>query len=173
MTDTTAETSEPLIDLPVAELTEEAFAPYGQVLKPEEDGLPYGPQDAALDLGNGTPRFYLMQLHGKPLRFDRITRHLRVTQCLASVGGGEWLVAVAPPENLDDPDAVPDLTRLKAFRIPGDRAIKLHTGTWHAGPYFSEREMAFFNLELSDTNVTDHHTCKLDKTFGKQFRFVA
>lgn len=172
MTATLTKTPGTSVDLPVSELTEEAFAPYGQVLKPEEDGLPYGPQDAELDLSAGTPRFYLMQLHGKPLVFDRITRHLRVTQCLASVGGGEWLVAVAPPEALDDPAAVPDLTRLKAFRVPGDRAVKLHAGTWHAGPYFAAPTMAFFNLELADTNVTDHHTCKLVERFGKQFRFV-
>lgn len=160
------------IDIRVEPLTEEAFAPYGTVLKPEEDGLPYGERDARLDLSQGTPRFYLMNLHGKPMAFDRITRHRRVTQCLASVGGGEWVMAVAPPDDVEIPDANPDLSRLKAFRIPGDRAVKLHVGTWHAGPYFEGDSMAFFNLELADTNVTDHHTCRLAATFGKAFRFV-
>jgi len=161
-----------LIDIAVEPLTEEAFAPYGQVLKPEEDGLPYGPQDAQLDLSRGIPRFYLMHLHGKPMEFDRITRHRQVTQCLASVGGGEWVMAVAPPDALEDPDAEPDLSRLKAFRIPGDRAVKLHVGTWHAGPYFAGDAMAFFNLELADTNIVDHHTCRLAASFGKKFRFL-
>lgn len=44
-------------------------------------------------------------------------------------------------------------------RIPPGNFIKLHAGTWHAGPLFEgEDSMAFYNLELSDTNVTDHNT---------------
>lgn len=44
------------------------------------------------------------------------------------------------------------------FRIPAGTFIKLHQGTWHAGPLFEEDSMAFYNLELSDTNVVDHNT---------------
>ncbi len=43
-------------------------------------------------------------------------------------------------------------------RIPAGTFIKLHQGTWHAGPLFEEDSMAFYNLELSDTNVVDHNT---------------
>lgn len=32
-------------------------------------------------------------------------------------------------------------------------------GLWHAGPFFDGVDgMDFYNLELSDTNVTDHNT---------------
>jgi hypothetical protein len=83
-----------------------------------------------------------------------------VTQCLGSLGGKEWLIAVAPPgttaRDLDD-DARPALEDIVAFRVPGDRAIKLHVATWHAGPHFVHDECLFFNLENLDTNRRDFH----------------
>jgi len=37
--------------------------------------------------------------------------------------------------------------------------VKLHQATWHAGPFFSDgQHMDFYNLELADTNVVDHHS---------------
>ena len=35
----------------------------------------------------------------------------------------------------------------------------MEKGLWHAGPFFDGVEkMDFYNLELSDTNVTDHNS---------------
>ena len=138
-------------------LTPAAFAPYGEVILPRDDGTPFGPTDARLELDRGTPRLYLMHLRDRQPAFDRITRHRSVTQCLAT-GGDPWLLAVCPPGSVDDPDATPDLARLAAFEITGAVAVKLHRGTWHAGPYFRQRDGNFFNLELSDTNEVDHHS---------------
>lgn len=151
----------PLNPLP---LSAQAFAPYGTVLAALEDGVEADTQDG-LDLSRGAPRFYVMRLHDKPGRFDHITRHRSVTQCLASVGGGTWWLAVAPPDGPDDDAARPDEHRLVAFEIPGDVAVRLHRGTWHAGPFFAPSEMGFFNLELADTNVVDHHTVGLSTPF--------
>ncbi len=157
-----------VIDLPVHELTAAAFAPYGQVIAASDDGVPFGPHEAQLDFDGGVPRFYIFSLQAKPLAFRHITRHQRVTQCLAAVGGGSWLVAVAPPSG-----SVPDPERIMAFRVPGSVAVKLHRGTWHAGPYFVGATMSFFNLELADTNQADHDSCMLDAVFGRSYRFAA
>lgn len=43
-----------------------------------------------------------------------------------------------------------------AFQIPGHCFIKLDVGTWHAGPYFDDQFVDFYNLELSDTNINDY-----------------
>lgn len=142
-------------------LTPESFAPYGHVIAATEDGVAFGAADASLELHRGTPRFYIMRLRDRTPVFDRITRHRAVTQCLASVGGAPWYIAVCPPDAVDEPAATPDVERLMAFAIPGDVAVKLHRGTWHAGPYFDEPVQSFFNLELSDTNQVDHHTVEI------------
>ena len=161
-----------IVDLPVAPLTPAAFAPYGTVMAALEDGVPFGPQDAQLDLARGTPRFYVMRLPGRGLVIRQITRHRQVTQALASVGGHEWLIAVAPPAQVDVADALPTLADIRAFRVPGDVAVMLHRGTWHAGPLFAGDEAAFFNLELADTNVVDHHTWRFADRGGVALRLL-
>lgn len=136
-------------------ITPESFRPYGQVIFASVDGKPFDCQDAQLNLQNGIPRFYIMRLHRRGRKFHQITRHVRCTQCLGSLAGKEWFIAVAPPNNKSDR---PILEEISAFQIPGNCFIKLEVGTWHAGPYFDRDFIDFYNLELSDTNVVDHFT---------------
>ena len=58
-------------------------------------------------------------------------------------------------------DARPRVEDIAAFRVPGDRLIKLHVGTWHAGPHFVHDECLFVNLENLDTNRRDFHAVPL------------
>ena len=158
--------------LPVRHLTAAAFAPYGQVLGPRRaEGQGVGhrappesdPTEARLVVTSGTPRLWLMHLPHVGLRFSRIARHRRVTQCLGALGGKEWLIAVAPPGDLAD-QARPALDDIVAFRVPGDLAVKLEVATWHAGPHFVHDECVFFNLENMDTNDRDFHAVELPVT---------
>jgi ureidoglycolate hydrolase len=155
--------------LEIRELTPEAFAAYGQVIAPLRTGgqgaeTSYDPEtspsEAGLVLHNGEPRLWIMHLPHVGLCFSRIARHRRVTQCLGSLGGKEWLIGVAPPGDLAD-DARPRIEDIVAFRVPGDRLIKLHVATWHAGPHFVHDEYQFINLENRDTNRRDFHAVPL------------
>jgi ureidoglycolate lyase len=160
-------------NLSVMELSPEAFAPYGTVIQPTEDGTAFGSQDAELQLGAGIPRFYAMRLPNRGLVVSHITRHRRVTQVLGSAGGRTWLLAVAPPPTEDVAEAKPALEDIRAFRIPGDAAVMLLRGAWHAGPLFEMPEASFFNLELSDTNIADHWSCDLAQCYGVVLRLAA
>jgi ureidoglycolate hydrolase len=153
--------------LPVQDISAQTFQPYGQLITATADGKPYDLEDAQLTLHNGIPRFYIMRLQHRGRQFHQITRHYQCTQCLGALSGKDWLIAVAPPS----PARMPDLARLAAFRIPGDCFIKLNLGTWHAGPYFDHAVVDFYNLELSDTNITDHETCNLLAHFDLEFTF--
>ena len=159
----------PVHMLDVRELTAEAFAPYGQVIMPLGTGgqgaeTHYDPEtsesEAKLVLSDGVPRLWIMHLPHVGLGFNRIARHRRVTQCLGSLGGKDWLIGVAPPGDLGD-DARPRLEDIVAFRITGDRIVKLHVATWHAGPHFVHDECRFLNLENLDTNRRDFHAVPL------------
>ncbi len=149
-------------------ITTEAFLPYGQLILPSEDGQAVDGSEAQLDLSQGTPRFYIMRLSHRGRRFHKITRHLKCTQCLGSLGGKSWFLAVCPPSE----ESEPNLDKMSTFEIPGDRFIKLEKGTWHAGPYFDEPVMDFYNLELSDTNVTDHFSHDFLLSHHLQFEIV-
>eukprot|EP00270_Netrium_digitus_P004002 TRINITY_DN14871_c0_g1_i1.p1 TRINITY_DN14871_c0_g1~~TRINITY_DN14871_c0_g1_i1.p1 ORF type:complete len:263 (-),score=39.74 TRINITY_DN14871_c0_g1_i1:204-992(-) len=173
------EVSTRIIELEALDISPENFSPFGQVLGPLEDGCLYGPQDFELDLSQGIPRFYIMRLKKRQLGFCNITHHASVTQCLGSVDGEPWFLGVAPPSIISEEEALqgatadrrepkrsaashfylpPRVEDVKVFRIGGSTLIKLHRGTWHAGPLFSKAAMDFANLELSDTNEVDH-TC--------------
>jgi len=159
----------PVRMLDLHELTDHGFAPYGQVIAPLRTGgqgaeTQYDPEtsasEAKLVLHHGEPRLWIMHLPHVGLGFSRIARHRRVTQCLGSLGGKEWLIAVAPPGDPSD-DARPRIEDIVAFRVPGDRLIKLHVGTWHAGPHFVHDDCQFINLENLDTNRRDFHAVPL------------
>lgn len=143
-------------------VTADNFRDYGQAIFPTEDGKPFDDTDAQLDLSQGTPRFYIMRLHDRGRQFEEIARHVRCTQCLGALGGQSWLIAVAPPSEGD----CPDLSQLRAFYIPAHGFIKLHAGTWHAGPYFEAETVDFYNLELSDTNECDRLTYNFQTQVG-------
>ena len=135
-------------------ITKSNFQPYGQLITPDHDGKTFDENDAVLNLQNGVPRFYIMHLSARGRTFTKITRHSLCTQCLGSLNGKDWMIAVCPPSSQSEPG----IDRLSAFRIPGNCFIKLEVGTWHAGPYFDHEAVDFYNLELSDTNIVDHFT---------------
>jgi ureidoglycolate hydrolase len=149
-------------------VTPENFRSYGQVIFASVDGKCFDAEDARLNLHNGIPRFYIMRLQHKGRKFRKITRHVECTQCLGSLEGKDWSIAVAPPSDGDEPS----LEDLAAFRIPGNCFIKLEVGTWHAGPYFDADFIDFYNLELSDTNVTDHFSHDFVKSHKLEFEII-
>ena len=124
--------------LDIRELTTEAFAPYGQVIAPLRTGgqgaeISLDPKAAAseakLVLGNGEPRLWIMHLPHVGLGFTRIARHRRVTQCLGSLGGKEWLIGVAPPGEL----AIMRVPASRTSPLSGYRAIAWSSSTLRLG----------------------------------------
>lgn len=98
-----------------------------------------------------------MRLRDRTLSFDRITHHANTTQCLGSVNGKTWYLGVIPSTIVDEDNYLPPAVEdARVFKVEGPRFLKLHRGTWHAGPLFTEPYMDFYNLELSNTNVSFH-----------------
>ncbi|MEL6221410.1 MAG: ureidoglycolate lyase [Cyanobacteria bacterium J06626_14] len=154
--------------IPAQSITAENFEPFGQVIFASGDGKAFDQTDAQLQLNQGTPRFYIMRLHHRGRIFSEITRHEKCTQCLGSLEGKPWLMAVAPPGDA----ARPQPSDIQAFQIPGNCFIKLNVGTWHAGPYFDGEQIDFYNLELSNTNIVDHDTCNLSDSYSLTFEII-
>ena len=162
-------TSQTVQQLQAEWVTPENFQRYGQVIVASQDGKLFDAEDAQLNLQNGTPRFYIMRLHKRGRKFHKITRHLQCTQCLGSLEGKDWLIAVCPPDNDVNEPALQDIV---AFRIPGNCFIKLNEGTWHAGPYFEHEFVDFYNLELANTNVVDHFSHDFLQTHHLEFEIL-
>ncbi|KAK9741497.1 hypothetical protein RND81_03G110400 [Saponaria officinalis] len=175
-----------VIKVKAIEANEESFKEYGQVIQASSDGDHFGPHDAQLHLSRGIPRFYIMSLQDRKLKFSTITHHANVTQCLGSIGGHTWYLGVAKPSivnrvNLDDLSkkivkspcghlyVPPNVEEVQVFRVTGAKFLKLNVGTWHAGPLFLPDTMDFYNLELTDTNEVDHTTHNFSKDNGVVF----
>ena len=130
------------------------FERFGTPILPVDDMTPAGPAEASLQFDGDNLRYYLMRLQSRPPVVGSMTRHLHATQCLGSADAQPWWLAVAEPtlnaEQLDH-------TTVQLVRVEAGEALKLHQGTWHAGPFFQTPTALFFNLELSDTNQKDHN----------------
>lgn len=159
-----------LIPLECEQISAHAFAPFGELIAPSEYGKHFGPEEAQLDLSAGHPRLYIMRAPYHGMEFSRITRHLRVTQCLGARNDRDWYIAVAAPGT---DMAAPEPGAIRAFHVPGDTAIKLHRGTWHAGPYFTWESIDFFNLEMVDTNQVDSDHVDLGAAHGIRYVLAA
>lgn len=188
-----------IVKVKAIEATPESFKDYGQVIQASPDGDQFGPHDAQLELSRGIPRFYIMHIKDRKLKFSKITHHASVTQCLGSIGGHVWYLGVAKPSIVDlyippSAEEVPDssanvvestrkiakspcghlyvppsVEEVQVFKITGPKFLKLNVGTWHAGPLFVPEAMDFYNLELSNTNEVDHTTHDFNKENGVQF----
>ncbi|KAG1659300.1 hypothetical protein FOA52_003656 [Chlamydomonas sp. UWO 241] len=160
------------IKLQAVKLTPETFAPFGQVIGATDDMKAFDSEDAQLELSRGTPRFYIMRLPRRGLTFSRITYHQQCTQCLGGLNPpGRWFMAVAAPSG--SVAAYPKQSDLTVFEVPHGTFIKMHMGTWHAGPLFHEADnMDFYNLELSDTNQVDHNTHDYMQASSTQFEVL-
>ena len=102
----------------------------------------------------------LLEQHFQDLARTVTTEHGKtLDEARGSVRRGIECVEVAcGASSLMQGSALEDIA---AFRVPGDRLIKLHVGTWHAGPHFVHDECLFVNLENLDTNRRDFHAVPL------------
>jgi ureidoglycolate lyase len=130
------------IELVVQELTPAAFAPYGVV---SNAGV-----TTKLDFG-GPVSLCEVLVEPRPLYVDFLARHVRTTQTYVPLGGRTSILVVAPPSDLSDPKALPDLTRVAAFALDGCRAVTLHQGTWHRTPMVDGHPAHFIVVDRLDT----------------------
>jgi len=134
-------------------LSECDFDRFGTAILPVDDMTPHSDRDAQLQFAGDNLRFYVMRLRRRPAVVGSMTRHLNASQCLGSADAQPWWIAVA------DPAIVPEhleISKVQLVKVMPGEGVKLHPGTWHDGPFFAADTALFFNLELSDTNLTDH-----------------
>lgn len=67
----------------------------------------------------------------RPMRVRWMERHAKHTQTFVPLGGRPFVIVVAPPNE----GTLPDLDRVRAFRIDGTQALMLKKDCWHDYPY--------------------------------------
>lgn len=146
------------MELKVEAISKEAFKVYGEIV--EGDEVP-------LDIV-GVPSVSILEAPERPLEVTAMARHCRTTQTFIALEGKDWIIAVAPPTRLDDPQALPDIQGLRAFRVKGNIGVHLARGTWHYGPLTLGSKAYFVNVEAKGTNEYDFDSKDLREKLGVQ-----
>jgi ureidoglycolate hydrolase len=136
-------------------LTEEAFAPFGQVI---------ARGDMVMEL-RGEEVFHLNVLHydRKPLVCDHLNRHHRATQALVALAGKPTLLVVAPPAY--DFSTTDHLPHIRAFICDGTAGVNLALGAWHWGPYPLADYVDLVNVQGKNFD-TDNEVAYLERDLG-------
>jgi ureidoglycolate hydrolase len=146
---------EALREVRIESLTDEAFAPFGQVIAVGERAPDFqaesGTEGWAVAFQAGRPLVMVLRTPYQGLRFSKLERHFGLTQTFLPLGGSPAVVAVAPPSA--DRAAVPDPEAVRAFLLDGTKGYALAPGTWHS--------LDRFPLYPPNTQwviITDHET---------------
>jgi ureidoglycolate lyase len=147
--------------LKIEPVTAEAFAPFGDLLPPRAPGE--GRLELVDELQNGRtsarPRLAIATVDAKPLPLTapKMERHVFSSQAFVPVDCESYLALVAPQAA----NGKPDLSRLRAFRIPGDTGINYRANTWHHPLSPLERTGRFAILTFIDGTDTDEEWADL------------
>ena len=154
--------------LQIEPMTAESFAPYGEVLEPKErpaTGRRFFPLDFRI---RGRARVDVIWQPFEGRRFRLLERHFAVTQAFVPLEGSPAVVAVAPPTDPEDRDAIPKPEEVRAFLIDPGKGYMYRTGTWHSlDRYLLAPPGASFvilNVDPNPTQVVDY-----GEFFGVEF----
>ena len=117
--------------LKIEPIDAEAFAPFGQLLLPPAPG---GRRQELIeelqnDRASARPRLSIATVEPKalPLTALKMERHVHSSQAFAPLDCASYLVMVAPHGE----GGMPDLQKVRAFRVPGDTGVNYKADTWH------------------------------------------
>lgn len=153
------------MNIPLQELTPEAFAPFGEVIQ-----MPARSQDAdgagwkwwgdlALLPADGVYAVGYLDLKPNPLAFDWAERHMQTVEMLIP-SGGDCVVYVGPADYPETPERLPELERFRAFRLSEGQAILLDKGVWHGAPLAIEKTLKVIVLLLEHTGSRDGYVVR-------------
>ena len=151
-----------MIRVRIEPVTSQAFAPFGELLPPGAPGE--GRQDLIEELRNGRasarPRLSIATVEPKalPLTAAKMERHVHSSQAFMPMDCASYLVMVAPPRS---GDGKPDLSRLRAFLVPGDTGINYRPDIWHHPLSPLERAGRFAILTFIDGTAGDEEWADL------------
>ena len=179
-----------ILQIEAEPLTADTFAPFGDVLEPRarrldnldlldlgyarmSDPVPDNRRadfdvleywgDVATISSDAMRLGYMRSKPGIPMQVSWFERHVKGTQAYIPLGGTASVYTVAPANDLDDPNALPDLAQARAFYLDGSRGINIKPGTWHWTPFAVDAAADFIlvvreKVADDDLNFVDLHT---------------
>ncbi len=150
------------ITLPCQPADDDAFAPYGRIVRRPENTvatLASGAVESwSLPFESGSPpQVMFNRYHDKGREFSVMEKHLQVTQCFFPLGGVPYIMVVGR-DRPDDHTFGPQ--QVKAFYIEGNHGVLLWRDVWHSLARFPVGadyiDLAFITDRHTQTEIEDH-----------------
>jgi ureidoglycolate lyase len=120
--------------LEVLELTQESFKEFGSVIAIESKT-----PDACEESFNWYEKYgafenmdmvsvNILECKKRDYKIDKLEVHKQTSEAVIPLGGEDTIAVFAPSGDLDE-------SKIKAFRIPGDKGVVLNVGVRHFIPY--------------------------------------
>jgi len=131
----------------------EEFKLYGEVLIPRSS--------IELDLNGGSPTIQMFSAPFREFTFEEMSRHINCSQAFIPLDGKDFIIAVSPPSDNNNPYAAPNIEDLKAFIVSGTYGISLHRGCWHTIPFPFCHKAQIATIQCRKTYEDDYDIKKL------------
>ena len=140
----------------VERLTEEAFAPFGEVLAAEGQRRSIDLYGSTIDVFSAgrvdsdvEVDIFMSRSSIREFRVHFLERHMLLAQMFVPLGGTPFIVVVGRPNAEEDENGIPLVSEIRSFFVPGDTAVTIHRGTWHEPPF----PLADDSLRLTTTHA--------------------
>jgi len=158
----------------VAPISDEAYAPYGQVFgsrpgHPDGRGFTGEPMSSA-DLSGGRVAMSLLTVRLRDFTFTHMEQHASFTQAFLPADGQPVVSVVCRPKG--EPGSEPDLSTIKAFLLDGTQGILLGKGTWHCPLYPVTEKATYALITCVDTPKETEGYLDISEIAGHKFRLA-
>lgn len=141
---------------PVA-ATEENFAPFGKLIRPNATSgretwfynNSVGVWDIPGMVTDDDACISVARVRPRPMSVIWMERHFKHTQVFMPVNGQPFHIVVAPRNEAE----VPDLADVRAFTFDGKAGLMLDIGTWHEFPFALDQEADIAVFLRKETNA--------------------
>jgi ureidoglycolate hydrolase len=82
------------------------------------------------------------------------------------------LFLLAPPEDLENKDSLPDLDKVVAVIFDGTKGINLKLGTWHCSPFAVSETSNYIMVSRAGTLKDDLQLVDLPEQMNRYFEIV-
>ena len=118
--------------LPIAPMTKESFAPFGELWNPDERPSERRIISRTDYEHDGQTTVGVIWQPYETLSFNELERHFGVSQSFVQLSGPPSIVCAAPATDPDDPFDVPNPSDVRAFLIDPNSGWCFKRGVWHS-----------------------------------------
>jgi ureidoglycolate lyase len=152
-------------------LNSNSFAPYGEVLEPQECSpaiaeplIDFWPGVSNIETTSNFAQLNWLEIKmPRPFISESVEHHVFTTEALIPVSG-QSIVLFGLSEDMDSTDSSIDYSTFAAFIIDGSKAVNLKKGVWHDLPFLLSEKAQFIVIFEKHTIENDLQVVKLKES---------